>query len=136
MSEGALPSLHKEGVMAYTVRHQKADGSVEVTRNVNGVPYVIRNDRESVLDKFPCNPMSGRTAAEARRNIAEDLKRTRKELKGRKGYIDPEKRMKLKAKIPAEVQAHVFRNEGAEAAQDIGYLMRAAQKMGIDCRVS
>jgi len=121
--------------MAYTVRHQRKDGTVKVTRNVNGVPYVIRDDQESVLDKFPCNPMSGRTAGEARDNIEHTLKETRRNLKNRKGFNDT-KTARLVAQIPAEVAAHVYRNEGAEAAKDMRYLIKAARKMGIDCRVS
>lgn len=122
--------------MAYTVKHQRKDGSVQVTRNFNGVPYIVRDDRESALDKFPCNPMSGRTAEEARRNIQESLAETRRNLKDRKGFNDS-KTARLVGQIPAEVFSHVMRNEGAEAARDTRYLMKVARnKFGIDCRVS
>lgn len=121
--------------MAYTVRHQRKDGTVQVTRHVKGVPYVIRDDQESVLEKFPCNPMSGDSAAEAKENIANHLKNTRRNLKNRKGFNDT-KTSRLVASIPAEVYSHVIRNEGREAAKDTRYLIKAAAKMGIDCRVS
>lgn len=121
--------------MAYTVRHQRKDGSVNVTRHTNGAAHVIRDDQESVLDKYPCNPASGATAKEARDNIEDTLKETRKNLRNRKGFNDT-KTARLVAQIPAEVFNHVMRNEGAEAAQDNRYLIKAAGKLGIDCRVS
>jgi len=111
--------------MAYTVRHQKKDGSVTV----------IRHDRESVLEKFPCNPMSGSTAAQARNNIEHTLKETRRNLRDPKGF-NKGKTARLVAQIPMEVIAHVRRNEGREAANDTRYCLRAAEKLGIDCRVS
>jgi len=121
--------------MAYTVRHQRKDGSVQVSRNVNGVPHVIRDDQESVLEKYPCNPVSGNTAAEARQNIKDTLNDTRKNLRNRKGFNDT-KTSRIVAQIPAEVYNHVVRNEGIEAARDNRYLIKAAEKLGIDCRVS
>lgn len=110
--------------MAYTMRHQRADGSVSVTKT-----------DLAALEKFPCNPMSGRTAEEARQNIAETLRHTRRNLLDPKGY-DAKRTSRLVAQIPAEVVAHVHRHEGAEAARDAKYLIRCADKLGIDCRVS
>lgn len=110
--------------MAYVVRHQRRDGSVTVARH-----------ELTHLEKWPCNPMSGRTAAEARENIAATLKHTRKNLRDKMGY-DRKRTSRLVAQIPAEVVAHVFRHDGVEASRDVKYLMRAADQLGIDCRVS
>ena len=50
--------------MAYTIHHTKKDGSVEHVRKCSGG---ISN-----LEKRPTNPVSGRTAAEADKNMNEE----------------------------------------------------------------
>jgi hypothetical protein len=113
--------------MAYTVRHQKRDGSVEIfTREFRG---------DGHIDKYPCNPISGRTAAEARKNIAETLKHTRRNLRNKKGF-SKDGNSRLVAQIPEEVITHVRRQDGPDAARDTRYCLRVAEHLGIDCRVS
>ena len=113
--------------MAYTIHHTKKDGSVEHVRKCSGG---ISN-----LEKRPTNPVSGRTAAEADRNIRQSLEFTRKNLRNRKGF-SKDGNSRLVGQLSREVLNHIIRNEGAEAANDIRYCMKVSEQMGYDPRVS
>jgi hypothetical protein len=86
--------------------------------------------------KFPlCPPTTGQSARDRRQSLHEALALTRKHLRDPRGY-DRKKRARLVARVPAEVYAHVARNEGAEAAGDMKYLIRKSRELGFDPVVS
>lgn len=113
--------------MSYTIHHTKKDGSVEYVRKCTGG---ISN-----IEKRPTNPVSGRNAKEADRNIRQTLEHTRKNLRDPKGFSE-DRNSRLVAQVPREVLNHVIRNEGRDAANDPKYLIRASEKLGYDSRVS
>jgi hypothetical protein len=99
--------------MAYIVSHQHRDGRVE--RTVETIDGSSPSKREVAMK--------------------EGLAETRKSLRDKKGWAKG-KKMRLVARIPAEVVSHALLNHGREAANDIRFLIRHADHLGIDCRVS
>ena len=99
--------------MAYIVNHQHRDGRVE--------------RRAETID--------GSSGAERELAIKEGLANTRKLLRDKKGW-SKDKKMRLVARIPREVMSHALLNHGRDAANDVRFLLRHADKLGIDCRVS
>jgi hypothetical protein len=67
--------------------------------------------------------------------MAEGLALTRKELRNSRGWSKG-KKMRLVARIPREVFNHALLNHGRDAANDVRFLIRHADHLGIDCRVS
>ena len=109
------PFPYPEDAMGLTIwTHRKRDGSVERTvRSLN--PSVSTDQREN--------------------DIAEGLALTKKGLRDKYGW-SRNKRMRLVARIPGEVVAHCLKNHGEAAAKDTKFLLRHAESLGIDCRVS
>lgn len=94
--------------------HRKRDGSVE---------KAVQNLDPSV------------SPAQRERDLAESISLTRRALRNKHGW-NRGKTMRLVAQIPAEVVAHCLKNHGQEAIKDTKYLLRHADSLGIDCRVS
>lgn len=99
--------------MSYVVVHHRRDGSVE--RSVQTIDGSSPSKRELAMK--------------------DGLAETRKHLRDKKGWTK-DKQMRLVARIPREVVNHALLNHGRDAANDVRFLIRHADKLGIDCRVS
>lgn len=108
--------------MAFVVFHTKKDGSREVS-------YY---NKESNFEKKPVNPV-GKSSAERIEDIHRDAAEFRKNLRDKKGWSKG-KRLRHVARIPVEVQHYVLRNDGREASMDTKYLIRTAEKLGLNVR--
>lgn len=97
--------------MAYTIRVQKRDGSIEMARKsvlVHGDPAAAEN---------VCH---------------ETLQERRKRIRN-KGW-SPKKDAKLVAQIPQVVWELVVKRDGPEASHDLKHVIREAERQGFNVR--
>lgn len=98
----------------YIITHRKRDGSIE--RRVESLDKSVSPTRRET-------------------DIKEGLALSRKALRNSRGW-SKDKKMRLVARIPREVFAHVLLNEGHAAAADTKHVIRRAGELGINCNVS